>query len=52
MPSFDAVASTGHNVFAALDAVTQLLLHRFNKEHQLLQPKTKSGGHGGAAGTA
>jgi mutual gliding-motility protein MglA len=43
VPSFEVVASTGHNVFAALDAVTQLLLHRFNKEHQLLQPKTKAG---------
>ena len=43
VPSFEAVASTGHNVFAALDAVTQLLLHRFNKEHQLLQPKSKAG---------
>ena len=43
VPSFEAVASTGHNVFAALDAVTQLLLHRFNKEHQLLVPKTKAG---------
>jgi signal recognition particle receptor subunit beta len=43
VPSFEAVASSGHNVFAALDAVTQLLLHRFNKEHQLLQPKTKAG---------
>jgi mutual gliding-motility protein MglA len=43
VPSFEAVASTGHNVFAALDAVTQLLLHRFNREHQLLQPKTKAG---------
>jgi mutual gliding-motility protein MglA len=43
VPSFEAVASTGHNVFAALDAVTQLLLHRFNKEHHLLQPKTKAG---------
>lgn len=41
--SFEAVASTGHNVFAALDAVTQLLLHRFNKEHQLLQPKPQAG---------
>jgi mutual gliding-motility protein MglA len=41
--SFEAVANSGHNVFAALDAVTQLLLHRFNKEHQLLQPKTKAG---------
>jgi mutual gliding-motility protein MglA len=51
VPSFEAVANSGHNVFAALDAVTQLLLHRFNKEHQLLQPKTKLGGHGEVAGT-
>jgi signal recognition particle receptor subunit beta len=43
VPSFEAIANTGYNVFAALDAVTQLLLHRFNKEHQLLQPKTKTG---------
>lgn len=43
VPSFEAVASTGHNVFAALDAVTQLLLHRFNKEHQLLHSKIKAG---------
>jgi signal recognition particle receptor subunit beta len=43
VPSFEAVASTGYNVFAALDAVTQLLLHRFNKEHQLLLPKAKAG---------
>ncbi|HEY0790018.1 MAG TPA: Rab family GTPase [Chthoniobacterales bacterium] len=34
VPSFAAVASTGRNVFAALDAVTQLLLHRFNQDHQ------------------
>jgi mutual gliding-motility protein MglA len=31
--SFETVASVGRNVFAALDAVTQLLLHRFNKEN-------------------
>ena len=43
VPSFEAIANTGYNVFAALDGVTQLLLHRFNKEHQLLQPKTKAG---------
>jgi signal recognition particle receptor subunit beta len=43
VPSFEAIASTGYNVFAALDAVTQFLLHRFNKEHQLLLPKAKAG---------
>ncbi len=37
VPSFEAVANTGYNVFAALDAVTQLLLHRFSKEHEALQ---------------
>jgi mutual gliding-motility protein MglA len=36
--SFDAVATTGLNVFAALDAVTQLLLHKFNREHPTLKP--------------
>ncbi|HXM24560.1 MAG TPA: Rab family GTPase [Chthoniobacterales bacterium] len=36
--SFEAVANTGFNVFAALDAVTQLLLHKFNREHPTLKP--------------
>jgi mutual gliding-motility protein MglA len=31
--SFESVASTGSSVFATLDAVTQLLLHRFNEDH-------------------
>ena len=31
--SFEAVANSGANVFATLDAVTQLLLHRFTKEN-------------------
>jgi mutual gliding-motility protein MglA len=35
---FEAVATTGYNVFAALDAVTQLLLHKFNQEHPALKP--------------
>jgi signal recognition particle receptor subunit beta len=35
---FEAVATTGYNVFAALDAVTQLLLHKFNREHPTLRP--------------
>jgi signal recognition particle receptor subunit beta len=35
---FEAVATTGFNVFAALDAVTQLLLHKFNREHPTLKP--------------
>ena len=36
--SFEAVANTGFNVFAALDAVTQLLLLKFNREHPTLKP--------------
>jgi signal recognition particle receptor subunit beta len=35
---FEAVAAAGFNVFAALDAVTQLLLYKFNREHPTLQP--------------
>jgi signal recognition particle receptor subunit beta len=35
---FEAVATTGSNVFAALDVVTQLLLHKFNREHPTLKP--------------
>jgi mutual gliding-motility protein MglA len=35
---FEAVATTGLNVFAALDVVTQLLLHKFNREHPTLKP--------------
>jgi hypothetical protein len=35
---FETVATTGFNVFAALDAVTQLLLHKFNREHPALKP--------------
>jgi mutual gliding-motility protein MglA len=35
---FETVATAGFNVFAALDAVTQLLLHKFNREHPTLKP--------------
>jgi mutual gliding-motility protein MglA len=35
---FEAVATTGLNVFTALDVVTQLLLHKFNREHPTLKP--------------
>lgn len=34
--SFEAIASTGVNVFTTLDAVTQLLLHKFNRENRSL----------------
>lgn len=36
--SFECVASTGMNVFSTLDAVTQLLLHKFKKENPQLFP--------------
>ena len=32
--SFEVVSSTGQNVFAALNSVSQLLLHKFNKESE------------------
>jgi len=35
---FEAVATTGFNVFAALDVVSQLLLHKFNREHPTIKP--------------
>ena len=35
---FEAVATTGFNVFAALDVVSQLLLHKFDREHPTLKP--------------
>jgi signal recognition particle receptor subunit beta len=34
--SFPSQASSGRNIFAALDAVTQMLLHKFDREHQRL----------------
>jgi mutual gliding-motility protein MglA len=36
--SFESVAVTGVNVFSTLDAVTQLLLHKFKKENAQLFP--------------
>ena len=44
--SFESAANTGMNVFSTLDAVTQLLLHKFNKERGQLLPAP---GRGGAA---
>jgi mutual gliding-motility protein MglA len=39
--SFESTAKTGENVFAALDAVTQLLLRKFDREHRKLRPSPK-----------
>jgi len=36
--SFESIASTGLNIFATLDSVTQLLLHKFNQEYAQLRP--------------
>ncbi len=36
--SFESIAGTGVNVFSTLDAVTQLLLHKFKKENAQLFP--------------
>jgi signal recognition particle receptor subunit beta len=33
--SFEAVSSTGQNVFAALNAVSQMLLHKFSKQNEI-----------------
>jgi mutual gliding-motility protein MglA len=38
--SFESVAKTGVNVFAALDAVTQLLLRKFDSEHRQFRPSS------------
>ncbi|MBV9672539.1 MAG: gliding-motility protein MglA [Verrucomicrobia bacterium] len=38
VPSFEAVAVKGRNVFATLDALTQILLYRFNQENVPLRP--------------
>jgi signal recognition particle receptor subunit beta len=39
--SFEAIASTGVNVFTTLDAVTQRVLHKFNRENQPLRPNPR-----------
>jgi signal recognition particle receptor subunit beta len=36
--TFESIAGTGVNVFSTLDAVTQLLLHKFKKENPQLFP--------------
>ena len=38
--SFEVVSSTGQNVFAALNAVSQLLLHKFSKDSDPARPAT------------
>jgi len=35
LQSFEVVSSTGQNVFAALNAVSQILLHKFSKQNEV-----------------
>jgi signal recognition particle receptor subunit beta len=35
LPSFEAIASTGQSVFAVLNAVSQILLHKFSKQNEV-----------------
>lgn len=37
LPSFESVSSTGQNVFATLNAVSQILLHKFSKQNDVPQ---------------
>ena len=46
--SYEVVSSTGQNVFAALNAVSQLLLHKFNKESEPAKAALPPGARPGA----
>jgi len=35
LPSFEAISSTGQSVFAVLNAVSQILLHKFSKQNEV-----------------
>jgi hypothetical protein len=35
LQSFEAISSTGQNVFAVLNAVSQILLHKFSKQNEV-----------------
>jgi mutual gliding-motility protein MglA len=35
--SFETIATTGYHIFSALDAVTQIVLNRFTREHQYVR---------------
>src|SRR5919206_214295 len=37
LQSFEVISSTGQNVFAALNAVSQILLHKFSKQSEAPQ---------------
>jgi signal recognition particle receptor subunit beta len=38
LQSFEVISSTGQNVFATLNAVSQILLHKFSKQDDVPQP--------------
>lgn len=50
--SFEVVSSTGQNVFAALNAVSQLLLHKFSKESDQARPAASSPASASASAVA
>src|ERR1700688_4115909 len=37
LQSFEVISSTGQNVFATLNAVSQILLHKFSKQNEVPQ---------------
>jgi hypothetical protein len=37
LQSFEVISSSGQNVFAALNAVSQILLHKFSKQNEVPQ---------------
>src|SRR5438309_2851392 len=37
LQSFEVISSTGQNVFATLNAVSQILLHKFSKQSEVTQ---------------
>jgi hypothetical protein len=37
LQSFESASSTGQNVFATLNAVSQILLHKFSKQNDVPQ---------------
>jgi hypothetical protein len=40
--SFEAVASTGQNIFSTLNAISRLLLYKFTKESDLANKRSKT----------
>jgi len=43
VPAYEVISSTGQNVFATLNAISQLLLNKFTRENQAGQPSQMAG---------